>query len=153
MNSKHIPYYIIGFLLLVIVLQNQCHRETKPKESEGGTITITQKITDTILIDTTGLIVINDTITRNRIKSRHKLIRLHNKTIFQTTTIRQPGKIHFFAGFLVGGPPEWRSRAGSLNSFAIGPAIHLQTKRKTAYSLSYDLINKQVTFSIYWRMC
>ena len=101
---------------------------------------------DTILNDTSAQIIINDTIYKNRIISRLPKVKLYHPVITNTilTSERHPERSRrVSAGFTIG---------GNLNQFNFGPALLLQTKKKTSYSLSYDLINKQVNLSLYWQL-
>ena len=101
---------------------------------------------DTLLNDSTGLIVINDTIFKNRIAFRLPKIKLFHPVITNTVTLNntiQKSKLRLSAGFIVG---------GNLNSFSFGGSLLLTTRKKTSYALTYDLFNKQVTFGLYWQI-
>jgi len=93
---------------------------------------------DTIQSDSSALIVINDTIYKNRIYSRNPVIEVYNKTINNTVVIpTPPKKWHLIAG---GGV------YGNLDSFGFDANIGIRTRKGTDYSLGYDPINK------YWRV-
>ena len=103
-------------------------------------------VIDTILNDSNGIIVINDTISRNRIKSRQ----IKPKTLYPsykiiTKTIKEPcvERVKLYAGM---------SAIGSMNRFGIAPSILLETRKGIIYGASYDLINKDVIVSVYWKI-
>jgi len=88
--------------------------------------------TDTIRNDSQALIVINDTLYRNRIKSRYSQIKL----FAEKPTLKN----NFYIG---GGITGGQDRLGlTVNGAMI-------TKRKKLYTASYDLINKEVSLSLY----
>lgn len=63
---------------------------------------------------------------------------------FNTTYVyKNPPKLKLFAGIGVG---------RSLNSFALAPSLALITKKDHLYSIHYDVINRDVYFSIYWKI-
>lgn len=86
--------------------------------------------TDTILNDSKGFIVVNDTIYKNRIISRYNQIKLYKKRV----------KNHYFIG---GGLSGGMKRVGLQVSAA------MLSKRKNLYSFDYDFINKEIKFSYY----
>ena len=88
--------------------------------------------TDTILNDVRGLIIINDTLYRNRIKSRYSQIKL----FAEKPTLKN----NFYIG---GGITGGQDRLGLTVNGAV------MTKRKKLYTASYDLINKEVSLSLY----
>ena len=101
-------------------------------------------LNDTILNDTNGLIVVNDTISQNRIKSRSiypKTIYPHYKIV--TKTKPSIDKVKFFAGFGV---------SGNMNTFGMNASVLLKTKKDALYSISYDVINKDIALTMYWKL-
>ena len=93
--------------------------------------------TDTILNDTNGLIVINDTLYRNRVKSRLNQIKLFN----QVRDIKIRNK--YFVGLGVVGSTD---RMGLSANFAV------LTKKKKLYSIGYDVINKDISLRFYFTL-
>ena len=103
-------------------------------------------ITDTILNDTNGIIVVNDVISENEIKERYiypKTLYPHYKIVTGTIGEDYEEKIKLFAGFGV---------IGGVNRFGFSANILLKTKKDAAYGLSYDIINKDIAFSMYWKL-
>lgn len=95
--------------------------------------------TDTIRNDSSALIVVKDTITRNRIISRQVSFQNRRQTsvIFNTTNITYEN-IGVFGGMMA---------IGNSGRFGIGPAV-LLVHNQSAYSLGFDLLNKDVQFMI-----
>ena len=100
---------------------------------------------DTILNDTFGLIILRDTITQNKISYRNPHISIYPRLIKQTTILQQSNhpRAKVFLGFGLG---------GNMNHFSLSPSLMLITKKETAYSLSYDLFNQDVYFTMYWKI-
>jgi hypothetical protein len=114
---------------------------TNPTDTAAIIADYIQKIaySDTLLNDSTAFILIRDTLQYNRIRSRSKIIRIH--TYNKTLTI--PPRPHFFAGIGVG---------GGKNMFGFTGNIGLQTKRGKLYTASYDVLNKTIFLSMYWKI-
>ena len=88
--------------------------------------------TDTILNDVRGLIIINDTLYRNRIKSRYNSIKLfRDKPIIKNK--------YFLGGGVI----------GSQDRLGLMANVGLLTKRNKLYTAGYDFINKDVSLSLY----
>lgn len=100
---------------------------------------------DTLLNDSNALIILVDSITQNRISYRKPQIRLYPRLIKQTTFVKQVSqpKTKLLVGIGIG--------RNSIH-FALSPSLMLITKKQTAYSLSYDLINRDVYFTMYWKL-
>ena len=98
---------------------------------------------DTIMNDTNGLIYISDSVTRNRIVSRFPSIKLYPHFITETITTKEPLKNKVFIGLGVG-----RSAA----EFGVSGNIGLMTKKDNLYTVSYDMINKDIYLSLYWKL-
>ena len=100
---------------------------------------------DTILNDTFGLIILRDTITQNKISYRNPHISIYPRLIKQTTLLKQvaPPKAKLFLGLGLG---------RNLTHFSLSPSLMLITKKETAYSLSYDLLNQDIYFTMYWKI-
>ncbi|MFK5856097.1 MAG: hypothetical protein QM503_08210 [Bacteroidota bacterium] len=100
---------------------------------------------DTILNDTVGLIILRDTITQNRISYRNPSISIYPRLIKQTTLLKQvtQPKLKLFLGLGLG---------GNMSHFSLSPSLMLITKKQTSYSLSYDLLNNDVNFTMYWKL-
>jgi hypothetical protein len=100
---------------------------------------------DTLLNDTNALIVVSDTISRNRIISRSPLLRIYPHIIRQTTTItkKAPGRRKLFPGIGAG---------QSFNHFGLSANMLYITKKEHAYSFSYDVLNKSFYVNMYWKI-
>ncbi len=100
---------------------------------------------DTILSDSSAFILIEDTIHQNRLWSRSPTIRIYPRTIFETTTIEQPTPLvnKYFYGINIGGSKE---------KFGFGPSGMLITKKDNAFTLSLDVISRDVRFGSYWKI-
>ena len=103
-------------------------------------------LTDTILNDTNGIIVINDVISQNSIKERFiypKTLYPHYKIVTQTIREDYKEKTKVFVGI---------GANGSMNRFGFSGNVLLKTKNDAVYGLSYDIINKDIAFSMYWKL-
>jgi hypothetical protein len=100
---------------------------------------------DTLLNDTNALIVVSDTISRNRIISRSPLLRIYPHIIRQTKYIEQkaPGRRKFFLGIGAG---------RNLNRFGFSANILYLSKKEHGYSFSYDVLNKSFYVGMYWKI-
>jgi hypothetical protein len=102
--------------------------------------------TDTILIDTLGSIVVNDTITRNLISFRD----VQSNILIPTTTITNTvylNKREFFGGISVGGAP---SQLDYIN----GELLY-KGKKRNAYGIGVGVNNQFepiYTFKMYWKL-
>ena len=114
---------------------------TKPTDTAAIVADYIQKIaySDTLMNNDKAFILVVDTLQYNRIQSRSKTIHIYSRT----KTIRIPERAHFFAGLGIGGN---KHQFGFLGNLA------LQTKRGKLYTVQYDLINKSVFVSLYWRI-
>ena len=100
---------------------------------------------DTILNDSSAIFIVKDSIHMNRIKVRETSYKLYNKAINTTTTITEPAKLRnkVFVGLGAGGSPT---------SFGLSLNLMLITKKDNAYSISYDGLNKDIWFTMYWKI-
>jgi len=100
---------------------------------------------DTILSDSTAFIVVMDSIYMNRIKARDISFKLYSQAINTTTTITEPEKLRnkIFLGLGVGGTPT---------SFGFTVDVMLINKKDNAYALSYNVLTKDIKFSMYWKI-
>lgn len=100
---------------------------------------------DTLLNDTNALIIIADTITRNKITYRLPTINIFPHTITQTTYIKNnltPNR-KLFIGAGIG---------RNINQFGLSPSLMYITKKENAYTISYDILNKDICFTIFWKV-
>jgi len=103
---------------------------------------------DILKDDTSAYIFIKDTITQNSIYTREwEFINRRPTIINTTTTINQYDTCKDckrfnmgFGGFL----------GGNSGTFQAGVSMMLQTNKKSAYTVSYDVINKTGNIGIYW---
>ena len=100
---------------------------------------------DTLLNDTNALIIVSDTISRNRIIYRSPLLRIYPHIIRQTTYIKQKASLRrkLFVGIGAG---------QSFNRFGLSANILYATKKDHVYSFSYDVLNKSFYVSMYWKI-
>lgn len=101
--------------------------------------------------DTVALVLINDSIYKNRIQYRY--VKFENRvpkivdSIFVTKTVyvqqECANKYNIGIGGVLGG------NTGRLNA---GVSILLNTPKKASYSISYDVINKEAEVGIYWML-
>jgi hypothetical protein len=101
---------------------------------------------DTLKNDTSALVIVSDTVEMNELKSR--MLNFQNRRpisiITNTTILPAPeARTKVFAGMTTG---------RSLNNFALGASVMLISKRDQAYSLTYDVINQDAYFSIFWKI-
>lgn len=99
---------------------------------------------DTLQNDSNALIILLDTVSQNRIMYRQPQITLYPKTIRQTSIVEvsQPKPNKVFLGIAIGRNPK---------QFSLAPLIMYQSKRM-AYSLSYDVLNKDLYVGLYWQL-
>lgn len=100
---------------------------------------------DTLINDTNALFIISDTISQNRIVYRKPQLTIYPNFIKQTSFIKKvnPPKRKLLAGIGIG---------RNSTHFALSPSLMLITKKQTAYSLSYDLLNRDIYFTMYWKL-
>jgi len=92
---------------------------------------------DTILNDSNGLIVVNDTLYRNKIKHRYNQIKLYPQRIKPTLLTK------YYIGVGINGG---RDRMG------LSANVGILTKKDYIYTLKYDLINKEISFNLYLKL-
>lgn len=99
-------------------------------------------VVDTILSDSATFFCITDTLSQNTIVSRsYRFSQLPRVKVIHLKELIEP-QITISAGAEVG---------GNLDRFGFAPSVLIGRKNNT-YSISYDLINKEVRFGIYWRI-
>ena len=101
-------------------------------------------VTDTILNDTNGLIVVDDSVSMNKIQKRTiKPMKLFPSYKVVTVEKKQEPKNSFYLGFGVN---------GNYNRLGASANMMLCHKNGTAYSLGYDFLNKEININIYWKI-
>ncbi len=100
---------------------------------------------DTILGDSSGFVVVMDSITQNRIKYRKAYYKLYTEAISETTTITKPEKLRnkWFVGFGAG---------GNDSKFGFSGDIMILNKKDNAYSFKYDFLNKEAWVTMYFKI-
>lgn len=100
---------------------------------------------DTLKDDTSAFVRHDFTIFRNRITgSRLHFQNRRPKTVIkQTISPSDSRRTKFYMGLAIGRNPE---------QFGGGLSLALNTKRDHLYAFSYDAINKDVYFSVYWKV-
>ena len=94
---------------------------------------------DTIANDTNALIVISDTVSRNRILSRS----VQKRFFTHSYKVYPPAKAHFFAGAAIG---------GNGSRFGFAPSLLYQDKHARLWGVNYDIFQKQIFISAYFRI-
>lgn len=114
---------------------------------------------DTLMNDTTAIIVVMDSISRNRIIYREFAYRNRRPTELQfntTTTVYPPNVLKISAGFTLFASPviEWSRDADVWNSIqpSIGPSIMLTNRRDNSYTITYDPFYERASISVLWKI-
>jgi hypothetical protein len=117
-----------------------------------------KKYTDTLINDTSALIIVNDIISQNIISQRRYEFINRRPTIINTMTIintydtcKQCKKFNLGFGGFIGVRPEINSE-GVESFLGFGPSIILTTNKKSSYGVSYDVLNNIGEFSLYWNI-
>lgn len=102
-------------------------------------------VADTLLSDTNAFIAVYDSLYMNRIIWRKPVITLKPIIVRKTNTVTLAAKPRnkLFVGIGVG---------RNMNNFGLAPSLMLISKKEHAYSLSYDLMNKDVYFTFYYKI-
>lgn len=100
---------------------------------------------DTIISDTNAFVVVRDSISQNLIKHRQIEYKAYSHSKSEITTITKPERLRskWFYGIGVGGSP---------NSFGVDVGVLILNKKENAYALSIDPFNRDVKFSMYWKI-
>ena len=98
---------------------------------------------DTLANNSIALIIIRDTVSRNRIISRQKQLTFYPRTIKETTIRKIPNKRKLFVGLAIGRNPK---------QFALSPSILYTSRKDNAYAFSYDVLNHDIYLSMYWKL-
>ncbi len=100
---------------------------------------------DTIQFDSNAIIIINDTISQNRITFRKPQITLFPKSIHETSFIEvsSPIRRSLSLGFIIGRNP---------NQFSFAPSLIYQSRVRSSFIFSYDVLSGDVYIGIYWKL-
>ena len=100
---------------------------------------------DTLQNDSNAIIIVTDTISQNRIISRHPQITLFPHLIRETTVIKlpSPNRRKLFIGINLGRNPL---------QFSLSPTFVYLSKKQTAYSFSYDVLSGDMFLGMYWKL-
>lgn len=100
---------------------------------------------DTLVNDSNAFVRVEDTVGFNRIIWRQKTVRIFPRTIYTTQIVSKLAdpQRKLFVGLGVGRSPE---------SFGLAPSVLYISKRETAYSLHYDVLNKDFYFTAYFKI-
>ena len=96
---------------------------------------------DTLANDTNAYVAIYDTVQFNRITNRRRTIRIYPHT--KIITIHQPPTWHLYAGAGIG---------GNANTFGFAPSLMFQDKKSRIFGINYDLLQKEIFISAYFRL-
>ncbi len=100
---------------------------------------------DTLANDTNLFIAVYDVMQYNRIISRHPVIKFYPTIVTKTNTVTlnaEPVR-KLFAGMGVGRNPH---------EFSLTANLMYMSKRDNAYSFSYDVFNKDMYLTMYWKI-
>jgi len=98
---------------------------------------------DTILNDTNGFITISDTVSQNRIIYRRPAITLYPHFVSETIIEKEKLRNKVFLGLGLG---------RSVKAFGLSGNAGLLTKKDNLYTISYDVLNKDVYLTMYWKI-
>lgn len=100
---------------------------------------------DTLMNDTNAIVIVNDTVYRNRILSRSKRINIFTHTKYETTYISVPEqpKWHIYAGAGVSGNP---------NTFGFDINAGFMSRKGTVYTVGYDVVNMNYRVGVLFRI-
>ena len=96
---------------------------------------------DTLLKDSTALIVLRDTVTKNMLRKRGLDFKNYQKTMIITktiTTVEKQSSMQFYGGI-------------DLTYKLIAPAMMLQ-KDKFIYKVGFEAVNKVPLFGVYYKL-
>ncbi len=94
---------------------------------------------DTIANDTNAFIVISDTLFKNRLLSRS----VQKRFFTHSYKVYPPIKAHFYAGIAIG---------GNGSRFGFAPSLIYQDKHARLWGVNYDIFQKQIFVSAYFRI-
>ena len=100
---------------------------------------------DTLVNDTNALVIVEDTVSQNRIIWRKKQVSIFPPSVYKTTIVTKQAdpRRKLFVGIGVG---------RSAQSFGLAPSLLYISKRETAYSLSFDVVNNDAYFTLYFKL-
>lgn len=100
---------------------------------------------DTLANDSNLFVMIEDTISRNMVTWRRKTIRVYPRTVFETKFVsKQADPVRkMFVGMGVG---------RSVKQFGFAASVMYISRKDHAYTLSYDILNKDLYFTMYWKI-
>jgi hypothetical protein len=100
---------------------------------------------DTLVNDSMAFVLIQDTVTQNQIANRRKTVRIFPATVYKTTIVTRQAdpRRKLYVGLGVG---------RSVESFGLAPSLLYISKKETAYSLSFDVLNKDLYFTMYFKL-
>jgi len=167
-------WMIIAFLLLALILVRECNRSERfvgvnrtiyrTDTIKGDSILVPYPVVqivkeDSIIyriipaqIDSAEVASVDDTniyITFDAMVSENRL-----RYILPHVQIRRPQVINYYTTVIHEEQPRTKVFAGagigrSVSSFGLAPSVALLTKREHLYSLHYDVINRDVYFSVW----
>lgn len=88
-------------------------------------------------------VIIEDSISQNRIFHRSRFIQNNRASTISTYTITDPVKTKVFIGPTIG---------GGKNSFDVGASIMLMTKKEHAYAYTYQAVSRQHNLTAYFKI-
>ncbi len=100
---------------------------------------------DTLVNDSQMQIIVCDTISQNKIIFRKPLIKTFPVLIKETTVIKSNPILRrkVFAGIGIGRNPD---------QFGLSANLLYASKQDQLYSVSFDLLNHDIYFSMYWKI-
>lgn len=100
---------------------------------------------DTLIFDTNAIMILEDSINMNRVIWRKPTFTLFPRTVTNTQIVtKQADPLRkMFVGVGIG-----RSK----NQFGLSPTLMYLSKKDHAYSLSYDILNHDIYFTMYYKI-
>ncbi len=100
---------------------------------------------DTIVDDTSIMLISKDTVTRNRLTASSHAYKLKEPSIIKKTIVRRyKQKTKLYAGALIGSNMELQP--------SMGASLLLQTKNENLYGVTVDPFNKSIYAHINWQL-
>ena len=103
---------------------------------------------DTLMNDSSALIIVQDTVFKNKLLQRELYFRNRRATVINNTNVIQEDKrFKMYIGLGVGA-----STSLSDQRFSLSPELLFVTSESSVTGLRYDLINKIVSVGFYWKI-
>ena len=144
-----IPYPVISYKPRIVFRDTgSYHRIPLTKQDSINIVQFyfeTNYYADTIADSTHVFVLVEDSVSQNQITWRRKTVRVFPATIYTTQIVTKQAdpRRMMYVGLGVG---------RSMQSFGLAPSLLYISKRQSAYSLSYDLLNKDAYFTMFFKL-